>query len=185
MARRPKSVSSRRHARSASTSHTARREHQRRCVYRFDPKLRLMSTVDEREDGGLTVHAKGAPEELLGGRRSSAAPTNPRRSTRCARRGPRRPRTLGSPGTPRPRCRSPPAAGRGLAARAAAKMPSTTCACSVSSASSILPEPAWRRQWHAATRAGIRIVVVTGDYGKTDARDRSADRYREATAGSS
>ena len=45
--------------------HTARREHQRRCVYRFDPKLRLMSTVDEREDGGLTVHAKGAPEELL------------------------------------------------------------------------------------------------------------------------
>ena len=24
-----------------------------------------MSTVDEREDGGLTVHAKGAPEEVL------------------------------------------------------------------------------------------------------------------------
>ena len=44
---------------------TARREHQRRQLYRFDPKLRLMSTVDEREDGGLTVHAKGAPEELL------------------------------------------------------------------------------------------------------------------------
>jgi calcium-translocating P-type ATPase len=45
--------------------HTARREHQRRRVHRFDPKLRLMSTVDERQDGGLTVHAKGAPEELL------------------------------------------------------------------------------------------------------------------------
>jgi magnesium-transporting ATPase (P-type) len=44
---------------------TARREHQRRRLYRFDPKLRMMSTVDEREDGGLTVHAKGAPEELL------------------------------------------------------------------------------------------------------------------------
>jgi calcium-translocating P-type ATPase len=42
-----------------------RREHLRRKIYRFDPKLRLMSTVDEREDGGLTVHAKGAPEELL------------------------------------------------------------------------------------------------------------------------
>jgi calcium-translocating P-type ATPase len=43
----------------------ARREHRRRRLYRFDPRLRLMSTVDEREDGGLTVHAKGAPEEVL------------------------------------------------------------------------------------------------------------------------
>jgi calcium-translocating P-type ATPase len=42
-----------------------RREHQRRKLYRFDPKLRLMSTVDEREDRGITVHAKGAPEEVL------------------------------------------------------------------------------------------------------------------------
>jgi calcium-translocating P-type ATPase len=42
-----------------------RREHDRRALYRFDPKLRLMSTVDEREDGGITVHAKGAPEEVL------------------------------------------------------------------------------------------------------------------------
>jgi magnesium-transporting ATPase (P-type) len=41
------------------------REHRRRKLYRFDPKLRLMSTVDEREDGGITVHAKGAPEEVL------------------------------------------------------------------------------------------------------------------------
>jgi calcium-translocating P-type ATPase len=43
----------------------ARRQHRRRKLYRFDPKLRLMSTVDEREDGGITVHAKGAPEEVL------------------------------------------------------------------------------------------------------------------------
>ena len=42
-----------------------RRDHDRRRLYRFDPKLRLMSTVDERRDGGLTVHAKGAPEEVL------------------------------------------------------------------------------------------------------------------------
>jgi calcium-translocating P-type ATPase len=42
-----------------------RREHDRRKLYRFDPRLRLMSTVDERRDGGLTVHAKGAPESLL------------------------------------------------------------------------------------------------------------------------
>ena len=43
----------------------ARREHDRRKLYRFDPKLRLMSTVDERADRGITVHAKGAPEEVL------------------------------------------------------------------------------------------------------------------------
>ena len=43
----------------------ARREGRRRALYRFDPRLRLMSTVDEREDGGLTVHVKGAPEEVL------------------------------------------------------------------------------------------------------------------------
>jgi calcium-translocating P-type ATPase len=43
----------------------ARREHQRLRLYRFDPRLRLMSTVDRREDGGLTVHVKGAPEEVL------------------------------------------------------------------------------------------------------------------------
>jgi len=42
-----------------------RREHARRALYRFDPKLRLMSTVDERADGSLTVHTKGAPEEIL------------------------------------------------------------------------------------------------------------------------
>jgi calcium-translocating P-type ATPase len=43
----------------------ARRDHSRRALFRFDPTLRLMSTVDERADGGLTVHAKGAPEEVL------------------------------------------------------------------------------------------------------------------------
>ncbi len=47
-----------------------RRESHRTKLYRFDPRLRLMSTVDEREDGSLTVHAKGAPEEVL--QRSSA-----------------------------------------------------------------------------------------------------------------
>ena len=32
--------------------------------FRFDPALKLMSTVDER-DGALWVHAKGAPEAVL------------------------------------------------------------------------------------------------------------------------
>jgi calcium-translocating P-type ATPase len=43
----------------------ARREHDRLRIFRFDPRLRLMSTVDARADGGVTVHAKGAPEEVL------------------------------------------------------------------------------------------------------------------------
>ena len=55
----------------------SRREHLRHRLYRFDPKLRLMSTVDEREDGSLTVHAKGAPGDpvpvhRLGSRRAAA-----------------------------------------------------------------------------------------------------------------
>jgi calcium-translocating P-type ATPase len=40
------------------------REHSRQRVYHFDPALKLMSTVDA-DSGGLVVHAKGAPEEIL------------------------------------------------------------------------------------------------------------------------
>jgi calcium-translocating P-type ATPase len=42
----------------------ARRERHRRRIFRFDPSLRLMSTVDQ-DAGGLHVNAKGAPEEVL------------------------------------------------------------------------------------------------------------------------
>ena len=56
----------------------ARREHDRRKVYRFDPKLRLMSTVDQRRDGGLTVHVKGAPEEVLARSTMIGGPSGPR-----------------------------------------------------------------------------------------------------------
>ena len=42
----------------------ARRERHRHRLFRFDPSLRLMSTVDD-EAGTLVVNAKGAPEELL------------------------------------------------------------------------------------------------------------------------
>ena len=41
------------------------REAGRRCQFHFDPALKLMSTVDEVAQG-LVVHAKGAPEALLG-----------------------------------------------------------------------------------------------------------------------
>ncbi len=42
----------------------ARRERHRRRIFRFDPTLRLMSTVDD-EAGRLVVNAKGAPEAIL------------------------------------------------------------------------------------------------------------------------
>ncbi len=42
----------------------ARRERERRALFHFDPSLRLMSTVDER-GGGLWVDTKGAPEAVL------------------------------------------------------------------------------------------------------------------------
>jgi calcium-translocating P-type ATPase len=42
----------------------ARRERHRRALHRFDPALRLMTTVDE-EDGALVVNTKGAPEIVL------------------------------------------------------------------------------------------------------------------------
>ncbi len=42
----------------------ATRESHRRGLFHFDPRLKLMTTLDE--DGGLvTVHTKGAPEEVL------------------------------------------------------------------------------------------------------------------------
>jgi calcium-translocating P-type ATPase len=40
------------------------RESHRRQVFRFDPRLKLMTTVDER-DGNQEVHTKGAPEAVL------------------------------------------------------------------------------------------------------------------------
>jgi magnesium-transporting ATPase (P-type) len=40
------------------------RARRRRREFRFDPTLKLMSTIDER-DGGVWVDAKGAPEALL------------------------------------------------------------------------------------------------------------------------
>jgi calcium-translocating P-type ATPase len=43
----------------------ARREAGRRQLFRFDPRLKLMTTIDEHR-GGLVINTKGAPEEVLG-----------------------------------------------------------------------------------------------------------------------
>ena len=42
----------------------SRREAARRRVFRFDPRLKLMTTVDD-QDGGLVINTKGALEEVL------------------------------------------------------------------------------------------------------------------------
>ncbi len=41
------------------------RESRRRRVHHFDPRLKRMSTLDQEADGRLWYHAKGAPLELL------------------------------------------------------------------------------------------------------------------------
>jgi magnesium-transporting ATPase (P-type) len=46
------------------TASPAAREAGRRAMFRFDPRLRLMSTVDADGDG-LAVHTKGAPEAVM------------------------------------------------------------------------------------------------------------------------
>jgi calcium-translocating P-type ATPase len=43
----------------------ARRERHRQAIFRFDPKLRLMTTIDQ-DDGRLVANTKGAPEVVLG-----------------------------------------------------------------------------------------------------------------------
>ena len=42
----------------------AEREAGRRALFRFDPRLRLMTTVDAN-GGGLAIHTKGAPEAVM------------------------------------------------------------------------------------------------------------------------
>jgi len=42
----------------------AGRESRRRAIFRFDPRLKLMTTVDE-QDGVPVISVKGAPEEVM------------------------------------------------------------------------------------------------------------------------
>ncbi len=146
---------------------TTRREHQRRRVYRFDPKLRLMSTVDERQDGGLTVHAKGAPEEILlrsaliGGPDDHVPLDEAARAEvldvleRWAEQGLRVlavARRRLDEGVPAPERREEAEHDLCLLGLVGLFDP---------------PRPGVAEAVERCHRAGIRIVVVTGDYGKT------------------
>jgi calcium-translocating P-type ATPase len=147
----------------------ARREHDRRKVYRFDPKLRLMSTVDQRRDGGLTVHVKGAPEEVLvrstmiGGPRDHVALTDGDHARvlavleRYAAQGLRVlavARRRLPHGAPAPENREEAERDLVLLGLVALFDP---------------PRPEVAEAVSACHEAGIRILVVTGDYGPTAA----------------
>jgi calcium-translocating P-type ATPase len=147
----------------------ARREHQRRRLYRFDPTLRLMSTVDERQDGGLTVHAKGAPEEVLersttiGGRENHRPITAADRDAVLAvleRYAAEGLRVLAVA-----RRRLPPGAGPPV------QREDAECELSLLGLVALFdpPRPEVAQAVADCHAAGIRIIVVTGDYGVTAA----------------
>jgi magnesium-transporting ATPase (P-type) len=69
----------------------ATRESRRRCLFHFDPRLKLMTTLDE--DGALvTVHTKGAPPRKC----SPGAPTSETGASNVPSRPPTAPRSRGS-----------------------------------------------------------------------------------------
>ena len=131
----------------------ARRERHRRRIFRFDPSLRLMSTVDD-EAGQPRRERQGGPRgDPRPGRRDP-----PRRRHRGAAR--RRPAGRGA-GARRALCRDRAArargrpagpAGRGRARPRRAKRPSRISSCSGSSRCSTLLGPRSRRPSRAATR---------------------------------
>jgi magnesium-transporting ATPase (P-type) len=149
----------------------ADREQRRLALFRFDPRLKLMTTVDraDQQDGTLVAHTKGAPEEVLA-RTAAIRRGRAERPITAADRdqalrvmreyAARGLRVLAvaerrfPPGAPIPRSRDEAEHGLCLAGLAAMLDPPRT------------EVPAAIRQAH---RAGIRVHVVTGDNGLTAA----------------
>ena len=135
----------------------ATRERHRRALFRFDPKLRLMSSVDD-EGGVLVAHVKGAPEAVV----ALCELGDDERALILS--------TVESFGR------------RGLRVLAVAqKMLDTTCVPvrreAVESDLRFIglvalfdpPRPQVAEAVSLCHRAGIRVVVITGDYGPTAA----------------
>ena len=128
----------------------ARRERNRRKLFHFDPRLRLMTTVDD-EDGALVVNTKGAPEAVLA-RCDRAVDGTPldadARSAvlaqveQYAHQGLRVLAVARKPLCPAPACPS------------AARTPSADCASSAWSRCSTRRAPRWRPRSSAATPPG-------------------------------
>ena len=146
----------------------SRREAARRRVFRFDPRIKLMTTVDE-QDGGLVINTKGAPEEILA------------RVSRIRRGTQEPPMTAADRATvgrimddyARQGLRVLAVARRGLPAGAAApdqREDAEQELCLLGLVAMLDPPrpevPAAISQVH---RAGIRVHVVTGDNGLTAA----------------
>ena len=146
-----------------------RRERRRQRLYRFDPTLRLMSTVDAREDGTLTVHAKGAPEEIL------------RRCTRIGGRDNHRPLEESDRREVLATFERYASQGLRVLAVARRRLPDDAepPACREDAEADLCllglvalfdpPRPEVADAVAECHRAGIRIIVVTGDYGPTAA----------------
>jgi calcium-translocating P-type ATPase len=146
-----------------------RREARRRKLYRFDPRVRLMSTVDEREDGTLTIHAKGAPEEIL------------QRATRIGGRTDHRKLSAADRQAVLDVVERYASQGLRVLALARRRLPDGAAPptrredaeqelCLLGLVALFdPPRPEVREAVARCHAAGIRIIVVTGDYGRTAA----------------
>jgi calcium-translocating P-type ATPase len=142
----------------------ARRERNRRALFHFDPKLRLMTTVDE-DEGALAVSTKGAPEAVL------------ERCDRLIGNG-----SLDAEARAAVLDQVERYAVQGLRVLAVARkeLPDGAVPASREEAESGLcllglvalfdpPRPEVQAAVERCHAAGIRIVVITGDYGQTAA----------------
>ena len=145
----------------------AERERSRRALFHFDPSLRLMSTVDERR-GRLWVDSKGAPEAVL-----------PRCTSIAANGGDR---SLSDDERARIQSVVDGYAAEGLrvlavadrdldAGRVPEKREEAEAELTLLGLVTMLDPP--RREVAAAVeschRAGLRVIVITGDHGLTAA----------------
>ena len=149
------------------TSRTAR-DASRRALFRFDPRIKLMSTVDA-SGGELAVHVKGAPEEVLA------------RTTRILGSGGERPISAPDRATVTRAMREHAARGLRVLAVASRRLAAGSAVparredaerdlCLLGLVSMLdPPRPEVAAAIEDAHRAGIRIHVVTGDNGLTAA----------------
>ena len=143
----------------------AHRRDRRRTLFHFDPGLKLMSTVETAPTGALTVHTKGAPEAVLArssrllAADGSEVPLGPAEELAIAsaldRYAGQGLRVLG---LARRRIDTPPTT------RQAAE--ADLCFCGLAALVDP-PRPEVAAAVQRCHEAGIRIIVVTGDHGRT------------------